>query len=587
MSHPGAGALPPEDGLGLVPLVAIGPDGYAASSPPALVTASSLASARSPRWAVSAAADTLGAAIRLRVPVRRTWDVAEVHRLLAGGWRGDLPSAWAHVRGIPEQPLRRDVGAADDLFSAALSTSTAWDAPGPDQGDDISAPADLRPLLAASGHLREDLLEVARHGSDPRHVAALLTLVGHLAGAQRDLVARGGPRAMATAYSESAAAVLALELAEEGLPVDREVAAGLIAEHAGIRPRDDRHAAAIRHERDERVLRHAPGRRADLRQPADVKALLAAIGVDVPTTRAWVLEPYRQTHPLVDALLRWRKDERIATTYGYRWLDEHVGQDGRLRGAWTASDGAAGRMTAQNGLHNLPVGLRRAVVAEPGFVFVRADLGQIEPRILAAVSGDRAFAAATRADDLYAPVAATLGVERGVAKIAVLAAMYGQRSGSAGEALRGLERAFPTAMGLLDHAYAVGVEGGGLRTFGGRLVRLGALPVASPEDATRADHDRAAARGRFARNAVIQGSAAEFFKMWALVVRHAIEPLGARIVLCLHDELLIHTPEDSAAGVAEAVHHALTTAAAAYLGSDVVRFVADVSIVRSWADAKG
>ncbi|MEI2826013.1 MAG: DNA polymerase [Dermatophilaceae bacterium] len=94
--------------------------------------------------------------------------------------------------------------------------------------------------------------------------------------------------------------------------------------------------------------------------------------------------------------MRWRKDERIATTYGYRWLDEHVGQDGRLRGAWAASDGAAGRMTAQNGLHNLPVGLRRAVVAEPGFVFVRADLGQIEPRILAAVSGDRAFAAATR-----------------------------------------------------------------------------------------------------------------------------------------------------------------------------------------------
>ena len=58
----------------------------------------------------------------------------------------------------------------------------------------------------------------------------------------------------------------------------------------------------------------------------------------------------------------------------------------------------------------------------------RADLGQIEPRVLAAVSGDRAFAAATRADDLYAPVATALGVERPIAKVAVLAAMYGQRS---------------------------------------------------------------------------------------------------------------------------------------------------------------
>lgn len=574
----------------MAPLVAVPPDGYAGGSPPTPIDPSALAAPGAPRWAVSAAADTLGAAVRQGIPLRRTWDVAEVHRLLAGGWRGDLSAAWAHVRGIPEPPLRRDVGAPDDLFSAALSTNRVWDAP-PASAGGASPPAglspDLRPLVAPSGHLRDDLLEVARHSSDPRHVAAVLALIAHVAAAQTDLVAQGGPRALATARSESAAAVLALELADEGLPINRDVASALIAEHAGPRPRDDRHAEAIRRERDEQVLRHAPGRRADLRQPADVKALLASVGVDVPTTRAWVLEPYRQAYPLVDALLRWRKDERIATTYGYRWLDEHVGPDGRLRGAWTASDGAAGRMTAQHGLHNLPATLRRAVVAEPGCVFVRADLGQIEPRILAAVSGDRAFAAATRADDLYAPVAATLGVERAVAKIAVLAAMYGQRSGAAGEALRGLERAFPTAMGLLDHAYAVGVDGGVLRTFGGRLVRLGSLPIAGPEDATRADHDRAAAQGRFARNAVIQGSAAEYFKMWALVVRHAIEPLGARIVLCLHDELLVHAPEESAAAVADAVHHAVTAAAAAYLATDSVRFVADVSVVRTWADAKG
>ena len=49
--------------------------------------------------------------------------------------------------------------------------------------------------------------------------------------------------------------------------------------------------------------------------------------------------------------------------------------------------------------------MRQAVTAEAGHVFVRADLGQIEPRVLAAVSGDPALAAATRADDLYAPVA--------------------------------------------------------------------------------------------------------------------------------------------------------------------------------------
>src|SRR4029079_17953103 len=122
--------------------------------------------------------------------------------------------------------------------------------------------------------------------------------------------------------------------------------------------------------------------------------MLRRVGIDVPNTRAGRLEQYRDVPPVVEALLTWRKAERIATTYGYRWLDEHV-TDGRLRGAWTSSDGAAGRMTASSGLHNLPADLRPAVAASPGGVFVRADLGQIEPRVLAAVSGDDALIAAT------------------------------------------------------------------------------------------------------------------------------------------------------------------------------------------------
>ena len=287
-----------------------------------------------------------------------------------------------------------------------------------------------------------------------------------------------------------------------------------------------------------------------------------------------MLERYRSASPLVDALLSWRKQERIATTYGYRWLDEHVAPDGRLRGTWTACDGAAGRMTAQHGLHNLPAALRPAVAAEPGHVFVRADLGQVEPRVLAVVSGDAAFAAAARADDLYAPVAARLGAPRPVAKVAVLAAMYGQRSGSAGQALGDLERAYPVAMGLLDRAYDAGVRGQPLRTFGGRLIPLDA--VADP-----------AARGRFARNAVIQGSAAELFKAWAVTVRHAVAPLGGRVVLCLHDELLVHAPEAHADETAAAVRSALRDSARRWAGTDAVRFVADVSVVRTWDEAKG
>ena len=95
----------------------------------------------------------------------------------------------------------------------------------------------------------------------------------------------------------------------------------------------------------------------------------------------------------------------------------------------------------------------------------------------------------------------------------------------------------------------------------------------------------AAARGRFARNAVIQGSAAELFKAWAATVRVAVRPLQGRIVLCLHDELLVHVPQEHAEQAAALVDRALTDAARRWLGGEQVRFVADTSIVRRWSEA--
>jgi DNA polymerase I len=331
------------------------------------------------------------------------------------------------------------------------------------------------------------------------------------------------------------------------------------------------------------VLRHAPaGVSADLRSLAQVRSLLARIGVDVPDTRAWRLRQLRDAHPLIAALLEWRKAERIATTYGYAWLDENLGADGRLRGAWTGCDGAAGRMTASAGLHNMPAAMRRAVLAEPGHVFVRADLGQIEPRVLAAVSGDRALAAAARADDMYAPVAQQLGVDRPTAKVAVLGAMYGQTTGHGAAALRRLNAAYPVAMAYLDVADRAGQAGRDLRTYGGRLI---VLAPSAPTDGPRTG-SRAAAYGRYARNAMIQGAAAELFKMWAVTVRARCGHLGARIVLCLHDELLVHSPGEHAEEVARILDECLREAAQRWAPGCGVRFIADTTVVRSWSDAK-
>jgi DNA polymerase-1 len=527
------------------------------------------------RWVWWSAGQDATALVAAGIPVGRCWDVAEAHRLLAGGWEATAQVAWAAAYRLDRTGLpaatRGDLFDFDTIAPAAESGGQA-------ENSDAAAS-----VVRADGYLDPDAGTLDWRPDDET-LAAWGRAALSCAAAQESALAAVGPRTVAAAYSESAAAFLCVELARDGLPVDRATAERMIAEAAGARPKDEADARRIRTERDLRVLSHTPGREStDLRNPLQVKELLASVGVVVPNTRKWVLEPFRETHALVGALLEWRKAERIATTYGYAWLDAHVGPDDRLRGGWTACDGAAGRMTAQNGLHNLPTSLRPAVAAHPGHVFVRADLGQIEPRVLAAVSGDEAFAAATRADDLYAPVAAALGVDRPVAKIAVLAAMYGQRSGAAGEALKDLERTYPVAMGYLDAAYAAGLRRQPLRTFGGRLIRLDAVLTDVPADGTAA-YD--AARGRFARNAVIQGSAAELFKAWAATVRATTRDLGAQIVLCLHDELLVHVPEENAVETMARLERALTDSARRWTGSTQVRFVAEASVIHRWSEAK-
>ena len=523
-----------------------------------------------PRWATWSQEDAQRL-VAQGVRLATCWDVAAVHRLLFGGWRADPGFAWAHVRGLPLDGVPAPGPAAPvgmaDLFDAAREeeltptrTETAADA-GP---------------IGADGYLR---LDWTRGGwaDSPERLLAWARFAGQAAELQRAALEAGAGE-VATVRAESTVELLCAELSADGLPMDRDAAEQVLAGFIGPRPRGDAEAAAMRAARDGTVLRHAPaGVTADLRSPVQVRSLLAAAGVEVPDTRAWRLEEFKDTSPLVAALLEWRKAERIATTYGYGWLDESLGPDGRLRGAWTGSDGAAGRMTASNGLHNMPAAIRRAVIAAQGHLFVRADLGQIEPRVLAAVSGDPALALATQADDMYLPVAAELGVDRPTAKVAMIAAMYGQTTGHGGVAGRRMRAAYPVAMGYLDSADHAARAGRDLRTYGGRLVRMSG-GIASPA--------RTAARGRYGRNALVQGAAAELFKMWAVTVRARGPALGARIVLCLHDELLVHVAEEHADAAAALVGDCLAETARRWAPRGGVRFIAETSVVRCWADAK-
>ena len=591
---------------------------------------------RSPRWVWWSARAAVGPLVTAApwLRLRRCWDLAAVHRLLAGGHRDGPGQVWAHVHGRPppppvDAPRASAHGQLDLLASGDHASPDGAGGAGPVMADgqlmpgwvpDSAARAREWAQLALEAHdLQAALLRpvtppttggTSSQGASP-HSASSHSTSSHGASshsASSHSLQGGDP--LHAAWAESAAELLCVELEVEGLPVDRHAVETVIASLAGRRPTDAADELAVRAERDAAVLATVPDAGpVDLRSVAQVRALLARTGLDLPDTRSWRLERLVGTHPLVAALLTWRRAERIATTYGYRWVDEHLGPDGRLRGTWTGSDGGAGRMTAQAGLHSMPRDLRVAVRAEPGHRLVRADLGQVEPRVLAAVSGDTALARAAREDDLYATVADQLRIERPVAKVAFLAAMYGQTSGSAGEALRDMQRAYPVAMAYLEDAARAGAEGRDVRTWGGRRVRMYRVEPVAPdatEAAVRAHRAAVAGRGRFARNAVVQGSAAELFKAWTATVRarlatmtpagpqdgrdaHPTSTIGSRwagsVVLCLHDELLLHVRTEAADGVARGVTADLESTAARWSPSGV-RFVADVRVLECWADAK-
>ena len=515
------------------------------------------------------------------VPLDRCWDVQAVHRLLYGGWRASSAEAWAVVHGLSVDsiPQMGQLGLLDIPV---------------DEGDPEQP---VRP----DGHLRPEWTSGGWR-STPHRLTQWASLALEAARLQQEQFSDlpDPARAESTARSESAAELLCAEMAATGLPLDVPQALRLIEGAAGPRPTSYADEDAIRAVRDQVVLSHLGAQLSlNLRNPADVKTMLNHAGFDLPDTKAWRLEELRESSPLINAFLRWRKAERIATTYGYRWLDEHV-HDGRLRGDWSSSDGAAGRMTASAGLHNLPTVMRPIVRADDGFVFVRADLGQIEPRVLAAVSGDDAFISAAQGDDLYQPVADRLRVSRAIAKLAVLGAMYGATTGESANALAGLKTNFPVAMGMLERAAEAGKRGDDVFTSGGRRIRMWSAPPSDENpgsgpatDPAGGSADRieqaqsdAASRGRYARNAMIQGAAAEFFKVWAITVRRQIRPFNARIVLCLHDELLVHSPADAAEKVAEIVGNAVNEAAHYWSPDKRVRYLADVSVIHRWSEAK-
>jgi DNA polymerase-1 len=325
--------------------------------------------------------------------------------------------------------------------------------------------------------------------------------------------------------------------------------------------------------------------------PAEVLRAFARAGIDIPNTRAWVLR--KVDHPAVQPLLEYKELYRIWTAHGRAWLDAWV-SDGRFRPEYVPGGVVSGRWaTRGGGALQVPKVVRSAVLADDGWRFVVADAGQLEPRVLAAVSGDARLATAGAAGDLYAALAAdSFGGDRGRAKVALLGAMYGQTGGAAIPALAVLRQSYPVAFEYVEAAARTGEAGGLVRSWLGRT-----CPPASaawrdldpPEEAGSAETPQGGAsgraRGRFTRNFVIQATAAEWALVLLATLRTALEGTKAELVFFVHDEVVVHCPADQADAVVTAVHASAAEAGRLLFGGTQVRFPLDVSVVDCYADA--
>jgi DNA polymerase-1 len=398
--------------------------------------------------------------------------------------------------------------------------------------------------------------------------------------------------------AESSGALVAAEMTHAGLPWRADVHERLLTDLLGPRPPAGRRPPVLERLAGEvRSAFSAPGLNPD--SPGELLRALQGAGLQVDDTRSWTLE--QLDHPGLPALLEYKKLSRLLAAHGWGWLETWV-REGRFR-SWFLPGGVVTGRWASNGggALSVPAQVRPAAVADDGWRFVVADVAQLEPRVLAGMSGDTAMAQAARAADLYEGMVASGAVAtRAEAKVGMLSAMYGGTRGEGGRMMPRLTRRYPRAIGLVEDAARAGERGEVVHTLLGRgspvptgawaqrPVELGDAPDERDE---RAERERRA-WGRFTRNFVVQGTGAEWTLCWLADLRNRLWRLGSgplrerpHLVFFLHDEVVVHTPEHLAAEVAEEVRHAAAAAGKLLFGGFPIDFPLDVAVVRSWADA--
>ncbi|PFG20444.1 DNA polymerase-1 [Serinibacter salmoneus] len=244
--------------------------------------------------------------------------------------------------------------------------------------------------------------------------------------ALREIAAYSPDRARALQLliaAESAGALAAVELHHDGLPLREDLHRARLQELLGERGRFGARPARLEELAARiRLALNDPHLNPDS-QPHLLRAL-RRMGLDVNSTARWELRGL--DHPVLEDLLEYKKLARLASANGWAWLDSWV-SGGRFRADYVPAGVVTGRWSSRGGgALSLPKVIRSAVVADPGWTFVVADAAQLEPRVLAAISGDEAMLAAGARGDLYQALVADGVVEdREHAKVAMLGALYG------------------------------------------------------------------------------------------------------------------------------------------------------------------
>ncbi len=450
-------------------------------------------------------------------------------------------------------------------------------------------------------------------GADQRDAAAdrLTALVQELR-AQLEAVegSRAPQKLRLLCGLESAGALLAADMHRVGIPWDERVHRDLLVEALGPQPPLG-HRPARMEEAAERVREVLGAPELNPDSPQSLLRALRGAGMGVSSTSQWELKGWAEAAPvsspgerqrreqLIEPVLAYKKLSRLLTASGWQWLESWV-RGGRFHAEYVVGGVVTGRWAARGGgALQIPKVVRSAVRPGPRRRLVVADAAQLEPRVLAVLARDDALADASRGQDLYLSIAergrrsSTGLTQRAEAKVALLGALYGATTGESGRLMPQLARLFPQAVAFVEHAARVGEDGAQVCTWLGRWSprpderwQEAVARTATAEEERRAGQLRRS-QGRFTRNLVVQGSAAEWAMAWMGCVRAELRRRGldADLVFFLHDEIMVDTAAEHAQEVAALVRDAAEQATRIVFGRVPVEFPVTVAVVESYDQA--